>query len=459
MVSIDAAGNRSAETRYDFWVRYTAPYAEVDVAGVGLPSKITLTASTDKVTGYGYQVTGAAEVRVPAVDGVGTGQITFPTTGTFEVTVRTYNGTKMIGSDVVNVYVTDAPGVHSDEFSFEHEDAVAGATGSFRFTPRTTGVVAYVYDFNDGTGQQRVDAAADGSATLPWTATAGWFYLTVQSERADGTLSETADYQFNVVDPVPTAYADIFSWPRRDGVGLPLQIGFNSWLPDVTGFAYRFDGGAEHTVGLGEAATVTPTHAGETTIVVQALRADGTRSPQGTHTFNVWSGPLVSWTPEGKGTLGEPVTFTFRPALSGVAEYRYSLDGEDEQTVAAGADGTATVTLTPNRPGLSTLNVTSVGADGATSDTRQQYFEVRDTRVHVSSFYGHTPQGGIGASADFMFYSDLHPDVVSYRYRVDDAPERTVAAGRATRTHGCPSRSPATGPARSSCVPNWPPAS
>jgi hypothetical protein len=431
----DAAGNRGPTTRYRFTVRATAPNGSVDVAGVGLPSRITLQA-VPEVTGFGYQLPGAAEVRFPATNGVGSTDIIFPATGSYEITTRSYVRNRMIGSDRLFVNVDDAPTVRSAEFNLERTP-VAGQSGTFTFTPRTTNVVAYLYSFNGG-GQERVEAAADGTAALPWTAPAGgWYSLLVQSVRADGALSQAAWHQFNVIDPRPVVYVpDITGYPRRDGPGIPLEIHMMSALPNVTAFAYRVNGGAEQTATLmypGFAlVSWTPDRAGNNTVVVQGLLADGSRSPETEFTFPVWSGPVVTWSPAGSGVVDKPVTFTFRQSLPGVAEYRYRLPGMDEQTVPAGADGTATVTYVPRGWGAHQILVRSVGGDGTDSDTREFYYDVRDNKVWVirADLDENSPRSGIGNTAFFQLYTQRVGEVVEYRYRVDDEPEQAIPAVR-----------------------------
>jgi hypothetical protein len=429
VASVDAAGNRGPERTYRFRVAETAPRVDVTVNGVGLPSTITFVAPKPETTAFEYQIGDGAEVRLPAVDGKATGSVTFTATGSVEVAVRSYAKNKLIGQDTVQVWVTDAPGVESAEFAWD-TDQVAGKTGSFTFTPRNSDVVAYEYYLDDE--WQTIPAGDADTAVLTWTATPGWHSMIVRSVQSDGSKSMDADYQFSVIDTRPTAYAhDLSSWPRRDGVGVPLGIELASRLPGLTGFAYRFDGGAEQTVSSEgnpyASITVKPQHAGDNSVVVEALLADGTRSPATTHTFSIWSGPVVTHTPEGSGTVGRPTTFTFHPGLPDVASYRYSMNGADEETIPAGADGTATVTYTPGSWGYQDVRVTSVGADGTESELRIAPFDVRDNMVGVYSTYDWT-RAGIGWTGYFYFHTQLFDEVTEYHYRVNDGPEQVLPA-------------------------------
>ncbi|MET7706036.1 hypothetical protein [Micromonospora sp. NPDC005413] len=429
VASVDAAGNRGPEKNYRFRVAETAPYAYVTVNGVGLPSTITFVASKPETTAFGYQLKDGAEVRLPAVDGKASGPVTFTAAGGVEVAVRSYAKNKLIGQETLQVWVTDAPGVESAEFNLD-TDQVAGKTGSFRFTPHSNDVVAYEYNLDDE--WKTIPAADDDTAVLTWTATPGWHSMTVRSVRSDGSTSMEANHQFNIIDTRPTAYAhELSSWPRRDGVGVPLGIELESQLPNLTGFVYRFDGGAEQTVpnegNTYALITVTPKHAGDNALILQALLSDGTRSPATTYTFGIWSGPVVTHTPEGSGTVGRPATFTFHPGLPDVAFYRYSLNGADEETIAAGPDGTATVTYTPGSWGYNEVRVTSVGADGTESDLRMEPFDVRDNKVYVYSTYDWS-RVGIGWTGYFYFNTQLFGEVTEYHYRVNDGPEQVLPA-------------------------------
>ncbi|SNT37912.1 hypothetical protein SAMN05421812_105150 [Asanoa hainanensis] len=429
VASVDAAGNRGPEKNYQFRVDQTAPYAEVAVNGVGLPSLISFTAAKPETTAFGYQLAGAAEVRLPADEGKATGEITFTASGDVAVTVRAYAKSKLIGQETLQLWVTDAPGVESAEFNLD-TDAIAGKQGTFRFTPHNSDVVSYEYFLDDE--WQTIPAAADDTAVLTWTATPGWHSMIVRSVGSDGSRSLDANHMFNVIDTRPTAYAsDLAIWPRRDGVGVPLGIQFGSQLPNLTGFVYRFEGGAEQTVPSDGTTysniTVTPTHSGDNTVVVQALLSDGTRSPATTYTFGIWNGPVVTYAPEGSPTVGRPLTLTFRPGLPNVASYRYTVPGAEEQTIPAGADGTATVTWTPASWGGEDVRVASVGADGTESDQRIAQFIVRDNKVSVYSPYDWS-RVGIGWTGYFYFSTQLFGEVTEYLYRVNDGPEQTLPA-------------------------------
>ncbi|MEU7798396.1 hypothetical protein AB0B10_03930 [Micromonospora arborensis] len=423
--SIDAAGNHGPEKTYRFWIADTAPSAEIELGGVGLPSTITLSAPKPETTAFGYQIKGGPESRVPAVDGKATGQLTFTEVGEVEVVVSSYAKNKLIGQDTLRIMVTDAPGVESAEFNFDSEP-IAGKTGSFTFSPRNADVVSYEYVLDDTT--QTVPAAADDTAVVPWTATAGWHTLVVRSVQADGSKSLETYYQFSVLDPVPSAYSPTLEHLTRiDGVGLPVEFYLSSQLPNVTGFVYRFDGGPETVVdsyGTSVTINVTPVHTGDNTLLVRALLADGTRSPEKSFTWQPFEAPVIITDPPNGGAAAQPMTLTFRSALPDTKEFRYSLDFGEYQTIAAGPDGTATVSFTPQWDGWFSARVTGIAQDGTTSPERELTVPVRDTRVSVWSQYNEwSPRGGIGVPGEFALSTSWTPEVVEYRYRLNDGPE------------------------------------
>jgi hypothetical protein len=434
VVAIDAAGNRSPQAEYWIYVGPTGPDIQVDVAGVNLPSRLTVKSPVAGVTCFTYQIENGKEVRLPAVNGTATTPITFTSPGFFRVTVRTFVGSRMVGLGHRDVRVEDAPIVESPDFAADH-NGVVGREGGFTFKPRRAGVKRYLYSFNNEPERQ-VTAAADGTATLRWTPTdAGFHTLHVRSEDAAGTKSSDTGYQFSVIDPRPTVYSpDLSSWPRRDGVGVPLRFAFTTGMPDVTAFLYRFDGAAEQTVEaeFGQASvTLTPSHSGKIVVDLRSRFADGTYSAVRTTEFTISSGPVVT-TPPGapQSRLGRPTTFRFRPGLPGVTEYRYSFAGGTEQTVAAGADGSASVDYTPTSPGYDYVDVVSRSADGTLSDPRKYEFIVLDTTVSVYGFrYGPDRVfGGIGVPGGIVFSSQLASELADYTYRLNDGPEQVVAA-------------------------------
>jgi hypothetical protein len=442
VTAIDGAGNRGPTTDYKYVVRRTGPYAAITVNGVGADSPVTFTAASGlTVTSYTYLLedgSGAAlpgqdEVKVAATANVATGSIAFPQVGYFDLRVRAYNGKKLVGEQTQEVSVSDAPDVSSDVFDWE-TDQPYGTAGSFTFQPREPGVVAYVYDFGDGK-QQRIDAGEDGSAVLNWTAdTGGYYNLTVSSVLEDGTTSTATQYQFTITDPRPTVWTDIDTDadPRTDGVGVPFNVTFSldQWNPFH--FVYSIDGGPEQDAPGDWSASiqVTPTHSGPMTIAVRAQFDDGTTTPTRTVTIDVLDAPFVSAASPYGGTpvVGLADTLAFTPGRSGVASYRYAVNGGDIRTVPAGTDGTAQAAYTPVDTGLVDLMVSSVGTDGTVSTARHYQFAPITQDIGVFSQYGADTWAGVGVGGDLTFTSSVDKGVTAYVWQVDGGPSVTTPA-------------------------------
>ena len=247
---MDSASNSSPVVEYDFFVKSTAPGVRVTMGGVGLPSQLAISTNVEGVTEFGYRIGDGADVRVPAdADGATVVPVVFTQTGLVRVQVRSYVGAEMVGAYTEDVQVRDNPVVESADFAFPEHDGVVDRAGSFTFRPGRTGVVAYEYAFQYDE-MRRVDAAADGTAVLPWTPTEpNWYTLNVRSISADGTVSEVEQYQFNVIDAKPTVssgtYYEFGAW---GGVGIPGEFNFDTAMPDVDAYLYRLNDGPEENL-------------------------------------------------------------------------------------------------------------------------------------------------------------------------------------------------------------------
>ncbi|MFK0282375.1 hypothetical protein ACIQVL_18175 [Streptomyces sp. NPDC090499] len=76
------------------------------------------------------------------------------------------------------------------------------------------------------------------------------------------------------------------------------------------------------------------------------------------------------------GGAGVPGTFTFTPKAKGVVSYTYAFDSEPEVTVAAGADGTASVDWAPDSAGPDGLQVYATTRSGIQLATYYYSFTV-----------------------------------------------------------------------------------
>jgi hypothetical protein len=433
----DAAGNRGPWVEYRYEVRNTAPFAQIEMNGVGLTSHINLWSNAAEVTAFGYAVDGGPETRVPAVDSRGEGDLVFATTGYKTVLSRAYAGKKMIGSETDQVFVSDAPKVTSAEFDFPNSPA-EGTAGSFAFTPRTTGVVSYLYHFGDG-NQQSIDAGPDGKAVLTWTPDrSGYRTITVYSVDESGNRSLPTQKSFSVISrrPMVSAYTDDVH------VGDPISVQAWSDLPNAVAIVYSFDGGPQRTAdGSYVAFDVVATHAGDSVLKVWAKLDDGTLSPPTEHVIHLDSAPKVA----SKGPFGEdavaerPVSFTFTSVQEDATTFRYTVgsayDGEDhpQQTVPVGPDGTATITYdVPERWGDVTVVVASLTAAGTASDTNTVSVSVRNPNVAVTNPWpadqSGEGSGGVGIPGQFGFSGyDLNDVTTKFLWHVNDGPVQEAA--------------------------------
>jgi hypothetical protein len=400
------------------------PSFSVAVSGVGLPSRISLVSDAAGVTSFDYAVAGGPRTTVPARDGAGAGKIVFPAAGAIDVTAHAYAGRRLIGESTQSVDVSDVPGVTSDEFLNPDVTALAGSSGSFTFTPHARGVVKYDWWFNDGNAQE-VRAAPNGTAKVPWTpSAAGKYELFVQSVTAGGTVSGWYDELISVRDPRPI----IQPATGTHAVGDPVAVTISNGASQATGFVYRFDGGPPQSVtGTVVTVRVTPTHAGDSLFTAQTILAGGARSEAATATVTATDMPQVSVAGpygETQPVATEPATFTFTPSVPNVVSYQYTVDGDGPHSVAAGPDGTASVTFTPDYAQHS-LSVSSVDVDGVVSDARDYEYTSLDPSIYVYGDFG----GGAGVQGIFSVVDDLTPVIVAYHWSVDGGPEQVTAAG------------------------------
>jgi hypothetical protein len=156
-------------------------------------------------------------------------------------------------------------------------------------------------------------------------------------------------------------------------------------------YEYTFGTGTSFTslpAGPDGTATLswTPDH-NDTTygLRVRSRAADGILSATVQYTFTITSGPEVvsDEYPEGQtsGSPGTPGTFTFTPGMPDVTEYTYQFryqngDTEPEATIAADADGVASITWTPTQSTGYILVVRSRTTTGTISADLWYWFSV-----------------------------------------------------------------------------------
>ncbi|WP_091125941.1 DNRLRE domain-containing protein [Micromonospora eburnea] len=230
-----------------------------------------------------------------------------------------------------------------------------------------------------------------------------------------------------------TDYPDDDGW--YGGPGIPGEFTFTANDgTDSVGFRYSLMGAlptyvAADAPGGSATVTITPGKNGPNLLDVEAVDATGNRSPVTRYVFRVRdTSPTIT---DGNPTAGygEPRTLTFSPRMENVVEYTYRLNDGPEQTAAAAADGTSTITITPTKPGNNDVYVRSRTADGLLSGEGSYRFNLASKPTVTSVEY---PMGKTGAPAGtpgtFVFGPGM-PGVAEYVYSFDGRPTETVAAG------------------------------
>jgi hypothetical protein len=321
-----------------------------------------------------------------------------------------------------------APVVSSTDFPVEGWHPAL--PGQFTFDAGATpDAVGFRYQLNS-TGQQTASAdRPGGSATVTLTPRAGVNSLTVSSVDAAGNRSPETRYDFLASDIAPIITGNLTE------IGVPATFSVEPQMGGVVRYRFQLDGDPEQTVEAradGTASlTVTATWGGNRTLSVTSVTADGVTATA-TRTFRLTTAPKISATVYVQGGTsggqGVPGVFTFTPRQPDVVSYRYRF-GTQTSTVAAAADGTASVTWAPTKAGFTSLTVWSVNRDGVLSESASFVFFVRDLLPSIQGllYDPSYPAGGPGQAGDFQISSEV-PDTTEFRYRFDDGPEQGIAA-------------------------------
>ncbi|MER5701141.1 hypothetical protein ABT023_04170 [Micromonospora sp. NPDC002296] len=260
------------------------------------------------------------------------------------------------------------------------------------------------------------------------------------TDSADAASAWSAECRFTVDTTQPAQptvsspdYPADLGW--YGGPGIPGQFTFAAnGDTDTDKFRYDLSGGPTSYVapdqpGGSATVTITPDDDGPRVLSVRAVDRAGNVSPATTYTFRVRvTSPMIT---DGNPTAGygQPRALTFAPGMDDVAEYTYRLNDGPEQIVGAAVDGTATVTVTPTRPGYNDVYVRSRTAGDLPSGEAHHRFYLA-TKPTVSSV--EYPIGKLGAVAGtpgtFVFGPGM-AGVTEYVYSFDGRPAQTVAAG------------------------------
>ncbi|MEV0714162.1 hypothetical protein [Asanoa sp. NPDC050611] len=426
----DAAGYRTEETTYDIRAVDQRPTIDGYFWEVGQPTTFTFGSFNGTAVEFRYQLDGEPEQTVAAdAEGRAEVEITARWGGDRTLTVTSRTAAGVASTRTARWWLPSEPRIVSAEYPESQAAGGEGVPGTFTFTPRSPGVVAFRYAFSDGTE----GTVPVGAASVRWTPAAiGWASVNVWAVDADGAETGPGIYSFQVADRLPGVWSSVYADSGSNGgPGEQGQFYFSSQLGHFE-FVYRFDDGPEQVATMFDEVYFTPTTAGPHELRVRSRDSDGTQSPERLYRFVVFGGPRVV-SPDypsdvASGRPGLAGTFTLTPRVPDVVSYRYAFDDGPRQTVAASADGVADVRYTPTTPFGHTLVVTSVDAAGVESEQTTYAFHVLDDTPYVSANgYGWGSWGGIGVEDTFSFTSQL-ADVADFAYKLNDGAERTVPA-------------------------------
>ncbi|GHJ12486.1 hypothetical protein TPA0908_04810 [Micromonospora sp. AKA38] len=401
--AVDRAGNWSERNVYEFWVRETRPSVfsaaypdwgtNLDY-GVGVPGAFEFTANVRGTESFAWRIDddGPSGSIAADADGRATAMIAPTRTGRQTLYVRSVTGDGTTHPERAYTFVVDnAPRVTGDV----DRAAIIGSSLRFHLAPRMPDVESYLYwrrDYNGNEPDQKtvLPAGADGTADLTWTATnqnMNTQALLVQSRSGDGTLSDPRFISISVWDAKP--------WVTRTGgevVGSTANFTVGTEMANPVEYEAVLNNDPTTRQVVPAAADgratfrFTLTKRGYTWVTVVARNAAGIRTGEGSTTWSVTDSPVVVSTDfpsSGSGRIA-PGTFTFKPRQPGAVTYAYQVAGA-EGTVAAAADGTATITWTPPDSGYHTLYVKSLTAAGVESLQTYYSFYVAPDPLTVTS--------------------------------------------------------------------------
>jgi hypothetical protein len=288
----------------------------------------------------------------------------------------------------VDLVSPSAPTVTSTDYPNDGQmHGRAGIPGLFTFgASGSPDVARYLYSWYPSMPQSVNAPQLGGDVTVSLTPPGGGSNtLVVESVDRAGLMSQPTTYNVFVGWPPPGPTVSVV-WPVPHTPG-PTTSGtftFRSTTTGVVSYEYWVDNGDHHTVaaaadGSGQA-VVAAGDLGYHVLHVRGVTGDGAVSATTDQAYLVDDAPLVSSTdyPEmgNGGGAGIPGTFTFAPKSAGVVGYLYMFNWGDTYTVAAGADGTASVTWTPDANGFMEIEVFAQYADGTYSQDYDYDFNV-----------------------------------------------------------------------------------
>ena len=306
-----------------------------------------------------------------------------------------------------------------------------------------------------------VTAGTEGILQVPGgDFTDGQTYAWDAATVADGATSAFSTPCYFNVDTTPPANPPTVTsanYPStgRDQGGAPVQVTFGAnGVSDVAGYLFSWVGslgsggyttpsdpdtavaGAVQasTVGGSVSLNLIPPYGnGTMELTVASLDRAGNESAPTVYIFNVASGAPTVALHDKLPSFNEPTTFDLAPnaaleAQSPVTSYKVLVaggnSGQQNYTVAAKADGTATTQITFDSTTGESVQVSSVSADGWTSDPQEYFFNTSPTISSDVYVEGGT-SGGVGVPSTFTFAPPVK-DVASYSYSFDYGTTQTI---------------------------------
>ncbi|MBU2663439.1 IPT/TIG domain-containing protein [Actinoplanes bogorensis] len=441
--AIDRAGNYSDRQHYDFTVRETRPSvfsaAYQDNSGygdlkynVGVPGEFEFSSNVGDTSSFTWHIDedGPSGSTDADADGKATVMIAPTRAGRQTLYVRaiTRDGVPH-PEQAYRFYVDNGPLVTGDI----NRGVVRGSSLNFHLAPRTSDVTSYVHwdvDYNSADGPKTtIPARADGTADLTWAAdnsnesTRG---VRVQARSADGSLSEPRWLGIYVDGARPQV-------TRTGGelVGTTATIKARTEMVNPTEYeaVLNRDPATKQVVPAAADGTATfefpVTKAEYTYVTVIARNAAGVHTDEGSTSWSVTNGPVITSTdfPASGGGHMTPGTFTLKARQAGATRFVYSISsaGIYDVEVPVGADGTATVAWTPKNSGYFDLTATSRTASGARSTESRYEFFIQADPVTVTAVSPTTvPTGGVrtltitGSGFHTGNYAYVYPSDGSY---------------------------------------------
>jgi hypothetical protein len=404
--AIDRAGNYSDRRDYDFAVRETRPsvFSPVYQGGnqganldynVGVPGEFDFTSNVPDTASFVWHIDadGPSGTTDADADGKATVMIAPTRAGEQTLYVRSVVRDGSTHPEQAYVFFVDnGPKVTGDT----DQGVIIGSSLHFHLEPRTAHVTSYVYSGIDMGSHQvgdkvTIPADAKGAADLTWTAdntNRSTIGLNVQAVSSDGTLSTERWLSMNVWGAGPTitrvggdVVGTTATFTVRTDMANPKE--YEAYLNQDQSTKKIIPAAADGTATF----TFAITEARYSSITVVARNAAGVETDQGSTSWSVTNGPAVTSTDfpaQSEGQFG-PGTFTFKAQQPGATQFAYSINYAEQQTVAVGADGTATVNWTPPGSGYFSLVVNSLTASGTRSNQTSYSFHIAPDPVTVTS--------------------------------------------------------------------------